>query len=168
MKPFEPKFTLTEIPKVELTLQEALKRTREVMSNDTGPEEKALADSVCEKYQKGDEFDFGLEKKGDIYTIKIEGVRVGSFSTREAPEFNAKQVVFIILNEKLQNKGFGKQLYIKFNEYLKETEGVRLMTDTNKTNLAADKLWGSLAREELVEELPNSSADGHKIYIFKE
>lgn len=143
----------------ELSLEERAERKRAMK------EEEVRADKICEKYKKGDVFDFSLEKNNNSYSVILEGVRVGVFAVRDAGD--TTQIAFITLNKNLRNKGFGKQLYIKFNDYLSQTEGKVLMTDTMRTSDDADNLWSSFVKDGLVEEVTNAAADGHKVYRFK-
>ena len=128
-------------------------------------EEKKLADAICEKYKKGDVFGFSLEKSGNSFSVILEGVKVGIFAIRDTGD--TKQMAFITLNENLRHKGFGKQLYIKLNEHFKSIDGSVLATDTMRTSDDADSLWISLEKDGLVEETPDYTADGHKVYRFK-
>ncbi len=41
---------------------------------------KKLADEVCDKYKKGDVFNFALNKIGNVFEIILDGVEVGTFS----------------------------------------------------------------------------------------
>jgi hypothetical protein len=146
-------------PRYKLSSEERAARTQSEV------EEKKVADAICEKYKKGDIFDFSLEKSGYSFSVILEGVRVGVFAIRDNGD--TKQMAFITLNENLRHKGFGKQLYIKLNEYFKSMDGSVLATDTMRTSDDADGLWISLEKDGLVEEAPDYTADGHKVYRFK-
>lgn len=147
------------IPLNKLSSDERKKRIDEI------EQRQKIADKICEKYKKGDKFDFYLEKKTNIYAIILENIQVGALGIRDNIE--TKQIQFIQLNDNLKNKGFGKQLYIKLNEYFNHKDGSVLMTDVMKISTDATNLWNSLAKDGLVDELSERASDGHIVYKFK-
>ncbi len=148
-----------------LTIEELIQKRAENKNNEIDLEKKAK--EVCSRYKKGDIFDFSLNRKGNLFEIILDEVKVGSFNISINDE-ESTHIGMIYINENLQNKGFGKQLYIKLNDYLKNSENKVLMTDKMRNSPAATHLWESLEKDGLVEKLPDkTSPDGHPVYKFK-
>jgi hypothetical protein len=128
-------------------------------------ENKKLATAICDKYKKGDVFDFYLEKRHNLYSIILEGAQVGTFGIRDNGD--TKQVAIILINDALKNKGFAKQLYIRLNDYFEHLDGSVLMTDNMKVSEDATHLWESLYKSGIVEKLDEKALDGRALYKFK-
>jgi len=154
--------SIKELP--ELSQEEKLSRKRNE-DKEAKKREFELASEICKKYQKGDQFDFVLEKRGSSFSIILEGVHVGGFMLKDNGD--TKSIGMIMLNDDLKRKGFGKQLYIKLNSYFRNKDGNVLMSDTMRLSEEAEGLWKSLVKEGLAEETDIDTADGHKIYKFK-
>lgn len=149
--------TINDLP--ELSTEEKNTRQR------TGEEDNKRASEICKKYQKGDQFDFMLEKRGQIFSVMLEGVQVGTFILKD--EGKTKTIGMIMLHSDLRGKGFGKQLYIKLNDYFRDKDGSTLVSDTMRLSNEAENLWKSLVKDGLAEITDIKTPDGHKVYKFK-
>ncbi|MBP6926557.1 MAG: hypothetical protein KBB70_02555 [Candidatus Pacebacteria bacterium] len=149
-------YTPAELEKWQQTLQEREK----------------LANEVCLKYKKGDIFNFHLEKmqleheSSPRYTVVLDGVEIGNFRIGIGEDGQDMIIKGIVLNKNIRNKGFGKQLYILLNNYLKKTEGL-VLKQSYETSNAANTLWLSLFKDGLAEVVPENSPDGYKIPWMK-
>ncbi len=124
------------------------------------------ANEICAKYNKGDFFDYTLVRTGNRFEIMLEGVKVGAFSIHDNGD--TKSIGMIMLNENLQRKGFGEQLYKELNDYFFRQDRSVLMSDSNRNSGGATALWMKLKAQGLAEELPEgSSADEHPMFRFK-
>ena len=156
------RLVIKELPELSLEEKIALRKKKDEA---TRAQESEEVSRICQKYNKGDRFDFTLEKRGSTFSIILEGVRVGSFFLKE--DGKTKLVGMIMLNNSLKGKGFGKQLYVKLNEYFRNTDGSVLMSDMMRLSDEAEGLWKSLEKDGLVELTNIETADGHKVYRFK-
>jgi predicted GNAT family acetyltransferase len=159
----QPDLVITELPELSWEDKLAGKKNED---KEATQREYELASEICKKYQKGDQFDFTLEKRGSTFSIILEGAHVGAFTLKNNKD-GTKSIGMIMLNENLRGKGFGKQLYTKINSHYHSKDGAVLMSDTMRLSEEAEGLWKSLVKDGLAEETDIETPDGHRVYKFK-
>ena len=151
--------TMSVVERKDYTAEERKER------HETYTERMKLADEVCLKYNKGDSFNFSLEKLRSSSPLRstciltLDGAEIGNFLIRPGEDGEDKIMGFIFLNKNIRDKGFGKVLYRLLNEYLKNSEG-SILKQSYETNGEADALWLSLFKDGFVEVVPPTTRGG--------
>lgn len=158
----------TQKPFLEIIEREPYTPQELEKREETLSERKKFSNEVCSKYKKGDTFNFSVEKRSSQmtssprYTIILDGAEIGYFTIGTGEDDQDRIFTEVSLNENIQRKGLGKQLYISLNEYLKKNEG-SILKQSYQTGDASNGVWLSLFKEGLVEVMPENSPHGYEI-----